>query len=87
MFLKKGEIMSINMPQIAQPRFIREMQGAGASHGIYQSYANINDIANLKFVGNYWEAGSLSHQKNPDGSDVTYHFDNNGASQILNYLA
>ncbi len=79
--------MSMNLP-VVQPKFVKEMQGAGVNQGIRQSFVNIDDIANLRQINdNYWEADSLSHQKNLDGTDTTYHFDNIGATRIINYLA
>ncbi len=85
--------MSLNIPQfnnpmILQSAFIKEMPGSGAAYDSIQSYANIDDIANLRQIGqNHWEAASKSHAKNPNGTETTYHFDNLGAAQIINFLA
>ncbi len=72
----------------AQPIFVKEAKGAGSDYGIKQSYVNINDVASLEQISeDHWEAKSLSGQKTPNGQEKVYHFDNNGAQQILNYMA
>lgn len=83
--------MAMNLPGInygKQPMFVKEMDGAGSANGVNQSFANINDIANLQQVSpGHWEADSRSGLKNPNGTTKVYHFDDLGARQILNYMA
>ena len=78
--------MSMNSvaSSIKAPIFVKQMTGAG---GVANSYANINDIANLRQIkDNYWEAESINGT-NVYGGKAIYHFDNQGASQIINYIA
>lgn len=82
--------MCFNMPPAYAkvPMFVREINGAGEAYGTKQSYVNIQDVANIEQVSaNHWEGKSKSGLKNLDGSDRVYHFDNQGAQQIVNYMA
>jgi hypothetical protein len=55
---------------IKAPIFVKQMAGAG---GVMTSYANINDIANLKQIkDNYWEAESINGTNIYGGKALEY---------------
>ncbi len=70
------------------PMFVKEKFRVENDFYAKESYVNINDIANLeKISDNNWEAMSVSGLKDLGRRAKIYHFDNEGAQQILNYMA
>jgi len=84
--------MNVSGQTATNPVFVKEKEGTGSAFGVKESYANIKDIASIEKVGqNHWQGYTFSGKKiecgENAGDDVVYHFDDNGAKQIINYLA
>ena len=77
--------MSVNQANnlATNPIYIKRLEGSG---GKQESYANLDDIANIRKVSeNHWEADAV-YSKNACGGVAVHHFDNESAKQIINHM-